>query len=152
MRSSGLSGWQRAGVWIASLGGVGWCPWAPGTAGSLAALLVYLVLPRDVSVQAPMVLVALGLGVWSSHMAVRASGEADPRVVVIDEAVGIWLACFMLQKSPLVLAAAFVLFRVLDIAKWFPLSRLERLPGGWGIMADDVAAGCLTRLVLCLWI
>ena len=148
----GLTGWQQAGVWIADLGGIGRCPKMPGTAASLAALLVYLALPRDVIVQALVVLAALGLGVWSSHVAAGASGESDPHTVVIDEAVGMWLACFMLPKSLVALAAAFVLFRILDIAKWFPLNRLERLPGGWGIMADDVAAGCLTRLLLSLWI
>ena len=151
MPSSVLAGWQRSGVWLAGLGGIGRCPKMPGTAASLAALLVYLLLPRDASVQAPLVLAALGLGVWSSHTAAGVSRKPDPQTVVIDEAVGMWLACFMLPKSAAALAAAFVLFRVLDIAKWFPLNRLERLPGGWGIMADDVAAGCLARLLLSLW-
>lgn len=146
----GLTGWQRSGVWIAGLGGIGRCPRAPGTAASLAALLVYLALPRDVGVQASVVLAALGIGVWSSRVAAGVSRTPDPQTVVIDEAVGMWLACFMLPKSLVALAAAFVLFRLLDIAKWFPLNRLERLPGGWGIMADDVAAGCLARLLLCL--
>jgi phosphatidylglycerophosphatase A len=147
-----LTGWQRSGVWIAGLGGIGRCPRAPRTAASLAAVLVYLTLPLDVRVQAPVVLAALGLGVWSSHVAAGVSRTPDPQTVVIDEAAGMWLACFMLPKSLIALAAAFALFRLLDIAKWFPINRLERLPGGWGIMADDVAAGCLTRLLLSLWI
>jgi len=147
-----MRGWQRAGVWVASLGGLGRCPWMPGTVGSLAALAVYLALPLEAGVQTTLVFALSGLGVWSSRLAASAAQEADPQTVVIDEAAGMWTACFMLPKSLPVLLAAFVLFRILDIAKWFPLNRLERLPGGWGIMADDFAAGLVTRAVMSIWV
>ena len=150
MARSALTGPQRIGVWLATLGGIGYCPKMPGTAGSLAALLVYALLPHDAGVQAVVILSTLGLGVWSSQVAAAASGKTDPSQVVIDEAAGIWLACFMVPVSFWPLAAAFTLFRLFDIGKWFPIKQLERLPGGWGIMADDVAAGCLARLLLLL--
>ena len=147
-----MGGRQRCALWIASLGGVGRCPWMPGTVGSLVALGVYLMLPLEVGVQLPVVLASLGLGVWSSRVAASVRQQSDPRMVVIDEAVGMWVACFLLPKSLPILLAAFVVFRVLDIVKWFPLNRLERLPGGWGMMADDLAAGLLTRAVISIWV
>ena len=61
------------------------------------------------------------------------------------------IACFMVPKTPVRLLVAFLLFRLFDIGKWFPMKQLERLPGGWGIVADDVAAGVLARLVMLLW-
>jgi phosphatidylglycerophosphatase A len=59
-----------------------------------------------------------------------------------------WLVLVGLPKSPLVLLIGFLLFRILDIGKFPPMKQLERLPGGWGIMLDDVAAGVIARLLL----
>ncbi len=136
---------------LASLGGIGWCPVASGTAASAAVVVAYGVLwPLNAAWQAALLGGVLVAGLWSSEMSARHSGH-DPSYVVIDEMAGMLIACFMVPKSPGLLAAAFVLFRVLDIGKWSPMKQLERLPGGWGIMADDVAAGLIARLLLLAW-
>ena len=72
-----------------------------------------------------------------------ASGKSDPSEVVIDEVVGIWIALAGISTGNLHLAAAFLFFRLFDIWKPGPINRLQALPGGWGIMLDDVAAGLL---------
>lgn len=92
-------------------------------------------------------LVLVPLAVWSGGAEAARCGRSDPGPVVIDEIAGQWLALALLvaaQPRPLsigLVAGSFVLFRLFDIAKPWPISRLERFPGGWGIVADDLAAG-----------
>jgi phosphatidylglycerophosphatase A len=77
----------------------------------------------------------------------RHLGQDPPRVVV-DEAVGFWIALFALPKSLVLVAIGFVLFRLFDIWKPFPIRKIEGFPHGWGIMADDVVAGIYTNVLL----
>ena len=72
----------------------------------------------------------------------------DPPQAVWDEVIGIWVTCLFLPKTILWMAAAFICFRILDIVKPFPINRLERLPGGVGIMADDLLAGLVGAAAL----
>lgn len=74
-------------------------------------------------------------------------GHDDPRII-LDETVGFWAAAAFLPRGPWTLAAAFALFRVFDALKPPPCGALERLPGGFGIVMDDIGAGILTNLVL----
>ena len=80
-------------------------------------------------------------------MAAREIGSGDPSEVVIDELAGMWIALLGSTQWQYWIAA-FLVFRLLDIIKPFPANVAERLPGGWGIMADDVVAGVQTVLVL----
>lgn len=127
---------------------------APGTWGSIAAgLCAWLAL---IAVPAPAgrpvllvatLLVAL-LGVWAAPAAIRHFGVEDPPQVVIDEVAGTWLAvaclpAHALAQPLLAVVVAVALFRVFDIAKPWPVGWCEHLPGGWGIMADDLAAGAI---------
>jgi phosphatidylglycerophosphatase A len=119
---------------------------APGTAASLlgaAMALPLLDLPWTVFLGATLLLTAVAVFV-STRMA-EALGQPDPPVVVIDEIVGMWFAAILLPSSLYDLAAVFLLFRVFDVVKPLFIPRLERLPRGWGIVADDVAAGLLAR-------
>lgn len=136
---------------LASLGGVGYCPVASGTMGSAVALLGYLALPLQPGLQLGVIAGLTLVGLWASAVVAARVGDQDPGQVVIDEAAGMLIASFMVPKSIGWLAAAFVLFRLFDVGKWFPMKQLERLPGGWGIMADDLAAGLLARVVLLAW-
>ncbi|MFB3920319.1 MAG: phosphatidylglycerophosphatase A [Terriglobia bacterium] len=140
---------RGAAVWIATLGGIGYCPVAPGTAGSLAGVVLVVAIGRTPLAQpwrsAFLAVAAFGvfvLGVWAAGGAERHFGRVDPGQVVIDEVVG-QLLTFLLWPSASWkwLIAGFVLFRIFDIIKPFPARRAERLPGGWGIMTDDVVAG-----------
>lgn len=130
--------------------GLGYSPWAPGTAGSAVGIGVVLLLPNDLLWQGGAALLLSVIGLWSATVLAKELNDSDPSCVVIDEVAGMLLTCLALPHTPAALCAAFLLFRVLDVIKG-PLRRLEDLPGGWGIMADDVAAGLIGRLILLYW-
>ena len=147
-----MGGRQRVATFIATLGGLGRTPIAPGTIGSAAGAVLAWMLPLEPAAQAVALLGAGALGIWSAGVVARQRRDADPSVVVIDEVAGMLVATFLLPKRLTLLVAAFVLFRIFDIGKWFPMKQLERLPGGWGIMADDIAAGLYSRLLIWLMV
>jgi len=123
--------------------GTGWVPVSPGTAGSLLALLLGAPMLAGPPWLLPAAAAAAALvGLWAigaCHV------HGDPRWVVIDEIAGQWLAMAGLARvSALGLAAAFLIFRLLDIAKPGPVGWADRQPGAAGIMADDLIAGGLT--------
>ena len=131
---------------VASYGGVGFLPRAPGTWGSAAAVLIgaaILATGGQRALAAAAVLAVLA-GLWAIP---RAGGEADPGWVVIDEVAGMWLAMLPLARpAPLGLLAAFALFRLFDITKPGPIGAIDRVPGRFGVMGDDVAAGAAAAL------
>ena len=141
---------------IATGFGSGYAPIAPGTAGSAVGLLLWWPLcsltPEAQAVA--IALVSLAGVVAASHVA-RAVGLKDPGIVVVDEVVGMWLSLFALPFTPVTATVGFILFRALDVWKPFPARRLEMLPEGWGIVADDLMVGIyanvLLRLGLLLW-
>ena len=141
--------------WIALGFGSGLSPRAPGTIGSLAALLPWLALRElPLPLYALVVAAAFALGVWACDWAVRVSRNDDPGFVVWDEFVGQWLAATPLLWSPhggYGLLAAFVLFRLFDVLKPWPVSLVDRrVQGGFGVMLDDAIAGLLAAIVLAL--
>ena len=129
--------------------GVGLFPVAPATAASFAAVVVLYLLPIATDSPAFFGLVAASLvvGPWACGSLISPD-DHDPKRAVWDEVAGMWLTCLLLPKSLPWLAAAFVVFRVLDVLKPWPIRRFERLPGGWGIMADDVVAGVVGAVAL----
>lgn len=142
-------------VWIATVGGVGFSPWAPGTMGSLVGLFIWVpIFYYGPSVAAGMFLVLVVLGTWASGHAAIALGQKDPSAVVIDEVVGMGVALWGAPLAPLWILAAFGFFRLWDIRKPYPLKGWERLPGGLGIMSDDIGAGIYAALCLhiVLWL
>jgi phosphatidylglycerophosphatase A len=88
------------------------------------------------------------LGWWAAGRLARHLGLEDPSVVVIDEVLGMFVTLLGLPFDPVVAFVGFLLFRVFDIVKPYPAAALEHLPGGLGIMADDVAAGVYANLLL----
>lgn len=125
-------------------------PWAPGTAGSVVGAALgwwagpALGLPGYAAVTA----VLFGLGVAAAGRTERAARRKDPSIVVIDEVVGMLVALCALPFRAGEVLAAFLCFRLFDIAKPFPLRRLEAQPGGWGIMLDDLVAGVYANLAV----
>ncbi len=129
---------------VASLGGVGRLPLAPGTWGSLATLPLWWGLSRLGPWAYGLAwLLLLAAGLWASHRVVKLLGERDPQVIVIDEAAGQLLALAGVTPTWWGALWGLVLFRAMDILKPWPVRRLEQLPGGFGVMADDLAAGAL---------
>jgi phosphatidylglycerophosphatase A len=134
---------------IATVGFVGYSPLAPGTAGSLVATLAFMLMPTYLP-HVPFMLGSIALfllAVWAAdrHASVN---NPDPSEVVIDEVMGMVVAIAFLPLTPTVLIASFLLFRVFDIAKPFPVRQFEKLPGGWGIVMDDVMAGVYANVAL----
>ncbi len=128
------------GSWFGS----GFSPVASGTAGSFATLPLFWLLRRSHPVvYAGSTLLLTAVGIWASQVIADDRQEEDPSLVVIDEVAGVLLAMGLVRSRSLAAqAAAFVLFRVLDIAKPGPIARAEKWkPAGLGIMADDVLAG-----------
>jgi len=135
--------------------GCGYAPKAPGTAGSAAAIGIALLIEHYATWR-PLYFGALAVavsvtGIWAAGESARQANLEDPQFVVVDEVVGQWLALSGARtlnwKSWL---AAFLLFRLFDIWKPFPVRQLESLPGGVGIVADDLMAGIYAALVLFL--
>jgi phosphatidylglycerophosphatase A len=139
----------RAGLVIATALGAGYAPIAPGTFGSAVGLLLWFALPGINWVQLLAIAVTSVVGSWSGFVAEEHFKRRDPGQVVVDEVAGMMVTlAFNPLPSLAWAAAAFVLFRAADIIKPFPVNRLERLPGGIGIMADDLAAGVYANLAL----
>lgn len=160
-----VSAASRAWVWIACLGPVGRRLPAPGTWGSLVGLaLAAAVVPvlSSAWLGSTVLLVALP-AVWICGAAERGLGRSDPGEVILDEVVAMPL-CFLgwarletLAMPWMIFAAGFALFRLFDITKPLGIARLQRLPGGWGVLADDLAAAlvagaCLHGLATLGWL
>lgn len=136
--------------------GSGYAPIAPGTAGSAVGLVLFWPLSRlGLGLQLAATVVVTLVGVAAADAVARRVGKKDPGIVVVDEIAGMWVSLLLLPMTPATAVLAFLLFRVMDILKPFPARDLESLPGGIGIMADDLAAGLyanlLLRLVLLVW-
>ena len=137
-------------AWLMATGlGSGLAPVAPATVASLVAVGIYYLLPIMGTSPALYLMIGVGflVGVAATGTLVT-EADPDPHRAVWDEFVGMWATCLWLPKELPWLAAAFVCFRVLDIVKPWPIRRLERLPGGLGIMADDLAAGLAGAVLL----
>lgn len=133
---------------VATVFYAGQIPWAPGTWGSLVGLLLFLSVAPSLILQIALWILLTALGVWSGSQAERVYGRKDPGFVVIDEAAGIFLVFAGLPMTPSFLITGFILYRLLDVLKPFPMRRLEKWPGGWGIMADDLWGGLYAHLAL----
>lgn len=126
----------------------GYLPLAPGTAGSAFAAVIYWIIPvTNRWIWSLVTLLIFFVGVSVARDAAEVWGE-DARRIVVDEVAGFFMAMLFLPKTIFVVVLGFLLFRVLDIIKPFPAYRSQRLPGGWGIMADDAIAGLYTNLCL----
>jgi phosphatidylglycerophosphatase A len=132
-----------APVLVASVGGVGFVPFAPGTFGSIPGVVLAIALRHFGPwwAEGVAVVVLFAAGVWAATAAEEHFGRIDPGPVVIDEVVGMLITTLFLPLSWAGWLVAFLVFRACDVVKPFPAGRAERLPGGFGVMCDDVLAG-----------
>jgi phosphatidylglycerophosphatase A len=150
-------GKKTAWAWVAgTFFGAGRLRPGPGTWGSAAAALLWLLAAMGLQL-APGPLAwltlaaamsALVVGIPAATRVELESGREDPGYVVIDEVAGQWIALIHSRVNLSHLLAGFLFFRLFDIVKPWPARQLERLPGGWGIMLDDVAAGVYALLLM----
>jgi phosphatidylglycerophosphatase A len=134
--------------------GVGFFPVAPGTMTSAVVVLLYKYFLHRLSWPLYLLLffVIFGIGIIVSDIYSRMLKKEDPRTVVIDEAAGQMIAMFLLSPQWSICAASFVLFRIFDIVKPFPIKRAEKFPGGFGIMLDDIVAAIFTGILINLFL
>jgi phosphatidylglycerophosphatase A len=138
---------------IATLGGLGRIvPRAPGTVASLLTVVVAWGLSAVYGQLLVIVaaIAATAVGFWGAELYARQSGTKDPSECVIDEVAGQLFACAFAPRALVPYALAFVFFRALDIVKPWPIGAAERLPGGLGIMADDVIAGVVAGVLVAI--
>jgi len=132
----------------------GYSPFASGTAGSAGALVLALLVPTSVHFGAAcvaIVLIALVLGVPLGKWAEKRYGKKDPGPFVLDEVAGYFVALFRINAGApgwSELLVAFFVFRLFDVVKPPPGRRFESIPGGWGIMLDDIVAGLYTLMAV----
>jgi phosphatidylglycerophosphatase A len=138
---------------IATWFGCGLSPVAPGTAGSLAGLVIAIALNLAFG-WGPLTFLLLAAiltapGIWAATVIEKREGIEDPGKVVVDEVIGQWVT---LAGAPVLnwktFLVGFALFRLFDVLKPPPARQFERLPGGWGIVADDVMAGVYGALAI----
>lgn len=128
---------------IATVGTLGSYGKMPGTLGSIAAFAI-LIAFRGIPLWAIAAVSLIGAAAADKYA--KASGREDPPEVIIDEVAGYWTACWGLDLS--FAAAGLLFFRIIDITKPFPVRQTEKMPGGIGIMADDIVGGVMVNLLL----
>jgi phosphatidylglycerophosphatase A len=153
--AAGRTPFERVALFVATLAGAGYGPIAPGTWGTLAAVPLWLLVALSASpilyAGATVALIAIAIPCATTAERLLAKKDAGP--VVIDEAAGFLVTMFLAPVTPISGVLGFVFFRIFDVLKFYPADRLERFPGGFGIVMDDVASGvyaCLS-LHLALW-
>ena len=142
---------KHPATWLATWFGCGLMQPGPGTWGTLGALPFGIILLISGGIPALLIASAICymLGLWSAKHFERMVREKDSGMIVIDEAVGLWIALIPCVLTPLSVGLAFVLFRVFDILKPFPIGWLDkRVSGATGVMIDDVLAGIYAALVM----
>ncbi|HBX35844.1 MAG TPA: phosphatidylglycerophosphatase A [Pseudohongiella sp.] len=150
MAATPASVWRNPIHFLAFGLGSGAAPVAPGTFGTLAAVLIYLALPSmDWMWYLLMLLLTFVAGVWICGKTADDIGVHDHGGIVWDEFVGLWLTMFLAPPGWVWLVLGFVLFRIFDVLKPWPIRWLDRrVAGGFGIMIDDILAGIFALLCL----
>jgi len=149
--SSGAILNEKLITFLATGFGSGLAPFAPGTAGTLVGILICLpLIPLPWILRLLLVLALLALSFYVSDQAEKIYKRKDDQRIVIDEIIGFQITMLPVGINVLSICAGFVLFRIFDIWKPFPVRNMQGFPGGWGIVADDVAAGIYAGMVLWL--
>lgn len=128
----------------------GYSPVAPGTCGTAGAVIFYVLLLRELDgiIYSLTAVVFTALAIYVSSCMSEFRGEKDPSDIVVDEVAGYILTMAFIPFEPRYVIIGFVLFRIFDVVKPFPVRRLESLRGGYGIVLDDVAAGIWSNIIL----
>ena len=139
----------RVAVLLATAGGAGYAPVAPGTVGSAIGVIAYLLTRHwPASWQIGLAATVTIAGIWAAGVAAQHFGRHDPGQVVIDEVSGQWVTLLLTGAGPLGVVVGFFLFRLLDVTKPWPARRMETLPSGLGIMADDLMVALYGNVLL----
>ena len=145
---------KKAILFIACGFGTGFAPFAPGTFGSLLGILAYFIIQLfNWQIQIILVAALIIIAVITSHMAAKVLQKQDPGSIVIDEIAGQVITLWGVEFTLINVIAGFILFRFFDIIKPYPIKKLEkRVPGGAGIVVDDLLAGVYARIIMLLFL
>lgn len=139
-------------LWLATGGPAGHSPVAPGTCGTLVGVPFSLglnwVAALSLTSSLALLLAFTAGAIWVSGRAAALMAQKDPSRIVIDEIIGFLIANYLAPARALSVISAFVIFRFFDIAKVYPASRIQKLPGGTGIVLDDIVAGLYTFAIV----
>jgi phosphatidylglycerophosphatase A len=130
----------------------GYAPFAPGTFGTVVGILIfYLTKNLSPETQISLFLCYFAISYFSTVIAIAHFSNNDPPQVVCDEVMGIWLALIFFDCTLVMVTVFFIVFRLLDILKPFPIRQIEKkFRGAWGVLLDDIAAGLITKGII--WI
>ncbi|MAS78777.1 MAG: phosphatidylglycerophosphatase A [Candidatus Marinimicrobia bacterium] len=136
--------------WIATCFKVGYLPLAPGTWGSVFAILLWWAFLKNVNIYIFGILIIFSflIGIVASNIVIDQRGDTDPSYIIIDELVGQWLALLFIPQEYFYIVISFISFRFFDIIKPWPISLIEKLPKGLGVMSDDFIAGLITLVLI----
>ncbi|MCP4231094.1 MAG: phosphatidylglycerophosphatase A [bacterium] len=143
----------KLALFFATCGFTGYFPIAPGTVGTAVAVVFYVLLGWAFGAGNSLIpvlttlVISTGIGIWSAGVVERVDEKKDPGKINIDEFAGFFVAVIMLPHNRVWAVIAFFIFRFFDIAKIWPMRRLEKIKGGVGIMLDDLMAGVYTLIV-----
>jgi phosphatidylglycerophosphatase A len=145
---------MRFGLFIATCGYIGYVPVAPGTFGSAVGLALFALIrwSGSTAIELGVIVLLLALGVWSGDVAERHFRQVDPGPVVLDEVAGMLITLALIPVTVSGAIVGFLIFRLFDVIKPWPANRLEALPGGLGMMADDAMAAVYGNIAMRLFI
>jgi phosphatidylglycerophosphatase A len=133
---------------IATVFGIGYLPKGGGSAAAAVYCLLWILIPsRSFVAEISLVVLILIFGLWSASQ-VEKIWDVDSNKVVVDEVAGMMISLLFIPLKIKYVVSAFILFRFFDIVKPLGIRKLERLPSGWGVMADDVLSGIYTWAML----
>lgn len=124
----------------------GYTPFIPGTVGSLGGLVFYLMVKNTPVLYIGSLIVLIIIALLVINKAERHFGKKDAPPIVIDEAIGMMTALLFLPQEPVLILFAFIAFRLFDIVKPFPIRQSERVRSPYGVLLDDIIAGCYANL------
>ena len=135
---------------IVTFGGIGNVRYFPGTLGSLAGLFlgVFIIFFFNHNIFLMSFFILTLIGIFATDEYLKSSKNNDPQEVVIDEVLGQWIAIAFVPLTASSLILAFVIFRILDIGKPFPINKIEAIKGYIGVIGDDILAGVITAIVI----
>lgn len=141
---------MKISEWIATCFKVGYLPLAPGTWGSVFAILLWWAFLKNVNIYIFGILIIFSflIGIVASNIVIDQRGDTDPSYIIIDELVGQWLALLFIPQEYFYIVISFISFRFFDIVKPWPISLIEKLPKGLGVMSDDFIAGLITLVLI----
>lgn len=141
---------KNPATWVATWFGCGFMHPAPGTWGTLGALplgMILMVLGGKIALMAALIII-IPIGLWAITKFETMTGEHDSGIIVIDEVAGLLVTLMAATMEPLSILGAFILFRLFDIWKPWPVSYFDRMGGAKGVMLDDIMAGIYAAICL----